>query len=917
MYQDDSVVISEIVNALKNDSQLKFKKESTDGILQQGTCPKCDKPEMYISSLQPWLLRCGRSNKCGHTESTRQRYSDLFDNYSERNPPTLADPIATARAYLTENRGFNSGKIAGWYEQGTLPIYGDKGQKIKDAITVRVPLFNGYWERLVDRKDVSLNNKKKTHIKKGTSFKNLGWVPPGQTIEKGDWVFITEAIFKSIALFHADFSELKFKVKTIAAISSSNLPRDFIKEHQGKNITWVLAEDNDNAGITASKKFRNELKKMGERVRVALPRYGADWDDEWRNENLDAQYIKDSLWRGEYVCAENFKDAGFWMFAKTQQSFIRYDYEYRMYRLAFNRIRAEKEGSADMSELHGCWALSAEAYTQMETIKNSFLAYFDIELIAPCKPDFLYAERDPLTRELSFFMRVDFGNGAPRIQERMNSNALVNGKNFHTALVSMAPGAAFYGTEKDWRFIYDNWFRSKEASEEIRSIRFIGYDEGFGGYVFPDYGIINGKLVEKDSLGLITSSGKKVKTNLQGIDFCMPNTTAKLDWFNDIELAFGINGLVTLAFWFGTFFSEQLRKALGFFPFLEMSGKPGTGKSTLLEFFWKASGRIGRYEGINPAKYSDSARARVMTRLSGMPMVMIEGDTDDAKQKFDMNEMKDSFNGAPIRGIGVKTTGGETIEPPFRCGFIVAQNNEADVDKPMVSRFIHLHFTESHFSEKGYKLLSTFRDMTTEDASAFMYRSLINEKVIVDFILERFKENRTLFKQSPSIKMERIQETHALVLACFSALKFVFGESVTEKNDLIAKYLLDRGAERSSRMVDDHADVQTFWEVFQKINIRDVKDPDYQYCPRTKEEEVLNHSKDEQVISIRLVDVAQRAEAMRYRIPIVKELKKLLKNSTHYKYLGQSPIRSKLETEGATDKPKLVRCWNFERPKGE
>ncbi|MCV5398020.1 hypothetical protein OFN24_31885, partial [Escherichia coli] len=61
-------------------------------------------------------------------------------------------------------------------------------------------------------------------------------------------------------------------------------------------------------------------------------------------------------------------------------------------------------------------------------------------------------------------------------------------------------------------------------------------------------------------------------------------------WVDDIWTAFGEKGYVALAFWLGSLFAEQIRERDKSFPFLEIVGEPGTGKSTLIEFLWKLAG---------------------------------------------------------------------------------------------------------------------------------------------------------------------------------------------------------------------------------------------------------------------------------------------------------------------------------------
>ena len=182
-----------IVEQLLNDFSFKQK----GGMLRDGYCPSCNKKSLWIHQEKPRLIRCNRENNCGYTEAVTDRYPELFKNYSERCPATPEDPNRTAREYL-EDRGFNPGVIAGWYEQGAF---------LSVAPTVRIHLWDGYyWERLIDDKHVRQYNRK-TNYRKGTQKKNRHWAPPGQEIHQGDAVVITEGIFDAWAFLHMNQKE--------------------------------------------------------------------------------------------------------------------------------------------------------------------------------------------------------------------------------------------------------------------------------------------------------------------------------------------------------------------------------------------------------------------------------------------------------------------------------------------------------------------------------------------------------------------------------------------------------------------------------------------------------------------------------------------------------------------------------------
>lgn len=64
-------------------------------------------------------------------------------------------------------------------------------------------------------------------------------------------------------------------------------------------------------------------------------------------------------------------------------------------------------------------------------------------------------------------------------------------------------------------------------------------------------------------------------------------------WMDDLWIAYGPKGLVTLAFFVMSFFAVQIRERHKTLGFLELTGPPGSGKSTLIEFCWKLAGRAG------------------------------------------------------------------------------------------------------------------------------------------------------------------------------------------------------------------------------------------------------------------------------------------------------------------------------------
>ena len=903
----DDVLPGLYAQALINDTTFSFK-EKAKGSLQQGTCPECNRKELFANTQKPWRVQCNNKNSCGYVATTSELYPDIVENLIEAAKNDPENPNALADVFMRYRRGFPIEKMDGWYSQAQFNKQGINTATVRFLLDAERDV---YWERLIDQKkgDGQRQNfiGKRRNLKPtdkdyadydGSLQKGLWWTPPGQTIQANDQVFLVEGIFHAIALHFAG-------VKVAATLAAGYFPGISIRPYLKKNIVWVWGLDDDKAGVESMAKHCKTLDGMGERYTMALTNTGEqDWDDLFVSKRLlqtKPNFIQSCLYRGQLACAKTKERKAFLHYKERGTRFFIMEFEKALFSVKVDIGKKE----IDWDDLK---IITDEDLYRHRKVGENFSSNHSILKISACFPQFLYAERNELTRELSYYMRVEFENGAPRVQESMDRNALEGPKGFHKSLVGMAAGGAFYGTDRDYRFMYEDWFRNRTASEEVKTIGHMGYCKTFGGYVFDKYGFKNGQQILVDDIGLIQASDSKTKTTLKDIKFALPDTKAKLDWMADINTAFGINGVVAVAFWFGSIFSEQLREIYGWFPFLEMSGEPGTGKSTLIEFMWKASGRVGRYEGINPTKYTAAGRGRAMTKLAGLPMVMVEGDTINAKQAFDINEMKDAFNGGPIRGIGVATGGSETIEPPFKCGFIVAQNADVDCEKAMISRFIHLLFTEEHFTEKGFDLLGYFRAMETETASAFIYQCMKNETIIINEIKNQFQYLLPIFKASSSIHMVRIQETHALICACFYAITIIFGSDATALRNKVKNHLLARGTNRQRRMSSDHPDIENFWSVYELINVNQVTDTDYHYKNETKEVEVLNHSLDPQYLALNLNEFSARAEKLRHRLPPVKELKRLLVHSKKYKYCQVKTVKSKI-----TEKAK--HCWVFEAPK--
>ncbi|MEN4946793.1 toprim domain-containing protein [Pseudomonas proteolytica] len=313
----EDIYQTDVINALKNETALDFQRINSTS-LQKGKCPKCGERRLFISLEKPYVLKCNREENCQFTEKTRERYRDLFENISQRFPKTIENPNATADAYLQRARGFDISKLKGWYSQGR--------RKLADqtwAATVRFPLCDGYWERIIDTAAVAANNGDKAGIKSKMTYRGSGWMPTGMTLGKHDRVYVVEGIFHAIALHLAGF-------KAIASISCNNFPWDIVEAHKDQSITWVIALDDDKAGHAYIPKYLHQLRAQKEIAWVALAGT-RDWDDVYRDGQLNAAFMVDAEYQGRLFTADSTSKLTYLLYLRRPKAFYLMEFRNRLY----------------------------------------------------------------------------------------------------------------------------------------------------------------------------------------------------------------------------------------------------------------------------------------------------------------------------------------------------------------------------------------------------------------------------------------------------------------------------------------------------------------------------------------------------------------------------------------------------------
>ncbi len=873
-------------------------KTAPGGWLRQGKCPSCGKKELYTNADKPWVLRCGRLNKCGAEIHVKDQYPDLFDNWSNRFEKTAEAPNAAADAYLQYTRGFDLDKIKGWYTQ---EYYHDRKLGIGSA-TVRFPIANGgYWERIIDQPHRF--GDKKAHFNYGANYRGTCWVPPAVPMPEGE-IWIVEGIFKAIGLLHHD-------IWAASALTCNNYPNLFLEgiakqceanDKPRPRLVWAL--DDDPAGRRFMRQFVDRSREEGWEASAAfVPRKGKqklDWDDMHQRDRLGQKDIEEYRYYGSLLTAKSASEKALLIYNRKNMASFFFDHENCLYwfEIDFGAYNKAREALADRFK-----DLSEDELREMALAESH-----SVRQIANCNPTALYYQANALTDESWYYLRVDFPHDGAPIKNTFTGSQLSSSSEFKKRLLGIAPGAVYTGSAGQ----LDTWLKDQLYDiKTVQTVDFIGYAKEHGAWVFNDLAVAGGKVVEINDEDFFDIGKLSIKSLNQSVTLAInaDESDYTSEWVELLWTAFGAKGIAALAFWLGSLYAEQIRADQKSYPFLEVVGEPGAGKSTLIEFMWKLLGRRD-YEGFDPSKSTLAARARNFAQVANLPVVLIESDRDSGddrnKQKgFDWDELKTAYNGRSVRSTGVKNGGNDTREPPFRGAIVICQNAEVSASDAVLQRIVHIYFDVASHSPKTKAASEQLERLPVEQVSGFILRACKAEAAVMQTFKDKCPVYEQIMSSSKEIKNLRIIKNHAQLMALVDALAAIvpIGD---ERRDLVHDELVEMAKGRQQAINADHPLVQEFWEI---VDFLDGED-----------EPILNHARDANEIAINLNHFVQVAADKRQQIPDISRLKKVLRTSRFRKFIDIKPVNSGIHArynsrkhDGVPDRPTTVKCWVFKR----
>jgi hypothetical protein len=681
-------------------------------------CPFCGKKgKGYAHYPFPGRLFCNLSSCIAHKDNGGQstaEYLDVTFDIEKEYKPTPKNPNKPVLPYL-QSRGL--GPIASRLNASYLPSIRNSGHGgIKIQIGSDKEGKAVYFCRVINPP----NGFGKSHfIGKVTG---CVWTLPGHTYDKDQPTYTTEGILDAASIF----------VMGSQAISIVSTNQDLAQLDLGKYPNLTAAFDNDPQGIKTLKKFL----KCYPAAKAIMLDPGKDYNDLLRSAQSPEQ-------AKAIFCSSipRYKTNAQLALATSPKDYAEIYLEFHkrapgVFTLAgstyYAKINPRSEDGGITIERVGQFVIKVLSFVNIGNVaQQEYIYHLEISRL-----------------------------GQPAVKCTASGEALSTARGLKSFLLTYCK-VSYEASPTAHTALCTSIVNSN--APEVRQCTFTGYDPDTKWYFFADHAIdLQGKIHAKDDgvfkngkINIIPASQASEKT----ISPALGSSMAPQQIYKLINESFGATGLFALSWIIGSWFINQIKDKIGFYPILSFFGPPACGKTALTELLQCL--QMVAEEGIDLSTTSTAKGiARKTHGLSGMFAALLEF-SEDNKKAMAFTNILSAYN----RGGGMVqakfSNNLDTKETPLLCALLFSQNAEPFKNQQQKQRAISLKFEEGSITTATKIAYNALNAIPAEDKAAFMIQVLKNRKAIEESWYEEYKIALADLEQ---IQTDRIRNNHALVL---------------------------------------------------------------------------------------------------------------------------------------------------------
>jgi len=733
MISHNSSLCKQILNSLKSSEYWNEKTKITSQYISNLKCPVCGKKDAYAYKDRPFSINCNHMNSCGARTKTLELFP-LVKNIEKEYSPTKEDPDLPARMYLNMRGLFDSLK-------GLAYKYWSKTREGCGG-AVMFPISGGQNKAWNGRLFNPTGKDKSHNVGK---VAGLFWKHPGIEYDPHQEIFVTEGIIDALSL-------IEMGHQAIALLMAGQNPD---KVDLSNFLKPVFAFDNNEAGHKALWKWNAKYKDAP----AILPTYG-DWND------FLLSGTKDDVKNGFKAKRKEFE---FNATLALSNSANEYAYNYAEYYL-----RPPGLFVFDKCYYHSTLTSAKQPELKTQRVSN-FTVNVDHYQLDTTNPD------EPVNR---YALKIKPKKGRT-VSCTVSANDLSSPASLTTMFLQRA--RVVWKGEKSPALSLAEKITNANAPV-VRQLDSTGYDTESECYIFKDFMI--------DPKGDMFLPDKKNFFKLAGDSYVRPaqypnikpykNVDPKEIW-NLIYQAWGNRGATAIAWAVASFFVNQIKARIGFFPFLSLYGDTQTGK-TGLTILLNACQCLDN-EGLPMRRFNtDKGVIRKIAQRSGLFCALLEGSRGDNKILVDDDGILTLYNVNPLQVRAEKSNDIRTKETPFQSSLMFVQNNEPFTTKAQKERVISVKFDKENLTNKTLESYDKIMDIPITEIAHFFPCLMKHRVMIEDSWYQKWREYKKLLK---TIGDARNTENHALVLTFHDLLC----DALNIKHDLKV-YIQDIGKKK-------------------------------------------------------------------------------------------------------------------------